>query len=64
MASLPFLDDSTKELTSGTCAPRTIRLGEATVRAQSQAMTVSSRPTWDLKSARSPAAASVTSTFG
>ena len=63
MASLPFLGDSTKELTSGTCAPRTIGLGEATVRAQSQAMTVSSWPTWDLKSARSPAA-SVISTFG
>ena len=40
MASLPFFDDSTKELANGTCTPRSIGSGEATVRAQSHAITV------------------------
>ena len=44
IASRPFFDDSTKELTSGTCAPPAAGLGLATVRAHSQAMTVASEP--------------------
>ena len=34
-ACRPFFDDSTKERASGTCAPRIIGSGEATVRAHS-----------------------------
>ena len=43
-ASLPFFDDSTKDETSGTCAPAAAGLGLATVRAHSHAMTVVSVP--------------------
>ena len=63
-ASLPFFVESMKVEASGTSTSANAGFGLFTVRAQSHAMTVSSRPSYAFRSGRSRTISGVTSTLG